>query len=159
MVNKEQITAVLAVTLSVLGIWRGVGSARPLVPPPVVPGAEEPTRVQASDYLGAGALGENRKLSFDLSGRHPFLAADVFVEPTLRSLRDPPPPVQLLWALPGGERSGSGLVSPAPVLAAGGPPQEVEEAGVPEVPVPSPGDPGSADLPGEFEGDMDGSGQ
>ena len=57
---------VIAVTLSVLGIWRGVGSTRPLVPPPVVPGAEEPARVQASDYLGAGVLGDNQKLSYDL---------------------------------------------------------------------------------------------
>ena len=158
MVNKEQITAVVAVTLSVLGIWHAVGTRRPLIPPPVVPGSEEPARVQASDYLGGGVLSRNQKLSYDLSGRHPFLAADVFVEPSLRSLRDPPPPVQLLWALPGGERSASGLVPRAPVLAAGGPPEEVEEAGVPEVLVPSPDVPEGGELP-EGAGGMDGSGQ
>lgn len=155
MMNKEQITAIIAVTLSVLGIWRGVGSTRPVIPPPVVPGPEEPARVQTSDYLSGGVLEGYQKLSYDLSGRHPFLAADVFVDPSLRSLREPPPPVQLLWALPGGELSASGLVSRPLVLAPGGPPEEVAEAGVPEVTVPS------LDVPGSDEsgGGMDGSGR
>ncbi len=152
-INKEQITAIIAVVLSVMGLWSGLGSSRPVDPPPPVPEQEEPAKVNVRDHVGGGVRLPAEDYGFDRDGRDPFRAADVFVEPTLQALRSPPPSVAMPWALPGGELTALSIGRPAPVLSDEGLPDEVPEPGVPEPTVPDP------DAGGGDDGSDEGSGR
>lgn len=152
MLNKEQITAAIALLLSALGLWSGLGASRPADPAPPVPDIEEPAQVDPRDFLGGGLRRLPTEFGFARAGRNPFRAADIFIEPTLQSMGSPPPAPALRWALPGGELASIALSTPAPVLSKGGLPTEIDESGVPEPEVPGEGveAPGTGEDEGGF---------